>query len=244
MKKLILASSALAFATVAYAEDVKICVEGAYPPFSETSETGEVVGFDVDIANALCEEMGNSCEMVKVDWDGIIPALTEKKCDAIVASMTDTEERRQVIDFTAKYYNSPVKVVAPEGTMIADLDGKKIGVQRGTVSQEFVEEHYPDMEIVAYGALDEALLDLTSGRVDAVAADAIPADTGFLQTEEGEGYAFVEDQKDVPGDDIAIGVRQGEDEFRDALTNAIGAIRESGKYAEINDAYFSYDIYE
>ncbi len=243
MKKLILATSALAFAGAAFADDLKICVEGAYPPFSEVSETGEVVGFDIDIANALCEETGSACEMVTVDWDGIIPALLEKKCDAIIASMSITPERQEVVDFTAKYYNSPVKIVAMEGTGIADIADKKVGVQRGTVSQEFMEEYYPDVEIAGYGALDEALLDLTSGRVDAVAADAIPADTGFLQTEEGADYAFIADQEDVPGDDIGIAIRKEDTELRDSLSAAIEAIRENGTYAEINDKYFSYDIY-
>ncbi len=147
------------------------------------------------------------------------------------------------MDFTAKYYNSPVKIVAKEGVMMADLEGKKVGVQRGTVSQEFMEDNYPDIEISAYGSQDEAFLDLTAGRVDAVASDAIQADTGFLKSDEGKGYAFVEDQKDVPGDDIAIAVRKEDTELRDGFSAAIDAIRENGKYAEINDNYFSYDIY-
>ena len=72
---------------------LNLCVEGAYPPFSETADDGSIVGFDIDIGQALCAEMGETCELVKVDWDGMIPALLEKKCDAIVASMSATEER-------------------------------------------------------------------------------------------------------------------------------------------------------
>ncbi len=243
MKKLLLTSAVLAIAGSALAADLNICVEGAYPPFSETNEAGEVVGFDIDIANALCEEIGKSCEMVKVDWDGIIPALTEKKCDAIIASMSITPERQEVVDFTTKYYSSPVKIVAKEGVTMADLADKRVGVQNGTVSQDFMEAEYPDIEIAAYGAQDEAFLDLTSGRVDAVASDAIQADTGFLKSEDGAGYAFVADQKDVPGDDIGIAVRKEDNELRDQLSGAIELIRNSGKYKEINDTYFSYDIY-
>ncbi len=243
MKKFILASTALAFAGGAFAADLNICVEGAYPPFSETNTDGEVVGFDIDIANALCDDMGKSCEMVKVDWDGIIPALLEQKCDAIIASMSITPERQEVVDFTNKYYHSPVKIVGAEGASMADLAGKKVGVQRGTVSQEYMEANYPNLELGLYGAQDEAFLDLKAGRVDAVASDALQADVGFLNTEDGAGYAFIADQKDDAGDDIGIAVRKDDTELRDRLSTAITKIRDNGTYAEINDKYFTYDIY-
>lgn len=243
MKKLLLATSLLAVAGAAFADDLKICVEGAYPPFSETSDTGEVVGFDIDIANALCSEMGDNCEMVKVDWDGIIPALTEKKCDAIIASMSITPERQEIVDFSAKYYTSPIKLVAKEGTTLADLEGKKVGTQRGTVMQEYMEAEYPDIELGLYGTQDDAFLDLASGRVDAVAAEAIQADLGFLQSEDGAGFGFVADQKEVPGDDIGIAVRKEDTDLRDGFSQAIQTIRDNGTYQEINDKYFGYDIY-
>ncbi len=243
MKKLILTGSMLALAAAANAADLNICVEGAYPPFSETNAEGEVVGFDIDIANALCDEMGKSCDMVKVDWDGIIPALLEQKCDAIIASMSITPERQEVVDFSSKYYHSPVKIVGAEGASMADLEGKKVGVQRGTVSQEFMEANYPDLELGLYGAQDEAFLDLKAGRVDAVASDALQADVGFLNTDEGAGYAFIADQKDDAGDDIGIAVRKEDGELKDALSGAISTIREDGRYGEINDKYFTYDIY-
>ena len=111
MKRLIAAAAFAAFATSAVAADLNICVEGAYPPFSEMNAEGKVVGFDIDIANALCNEIGKSCEMVQSEWDGIIPALLERKCDAIIASMSITEERQQIIDFSGKYYNSPGRFV-------------------------------------------------------------------------------------------------------------------------------------
>lgn len=227
-----------------------ICVEGAYPPFSETAEDGSVVGFDVDIANALCAEMDVECEMVKVDWDGIIPALLERKCDAIVASMSITPERAQVIDFTDKYYNTPARLIAPEGTDLVDssegLAGKRIGVQRGSVHHGYVENAYPESELVLYGTQDEANLDLIAGRLDAVMADSVVLDLGFLQTPEGEDFAFFGTPHLDPeyhGDGVGIGVRKGEDELREDLNGAIAAIRDSGKYDEIASQYFEFDIY-
>ena len=162
---------------------LNLCVEGAYPPFSEVAPDGAIVGFDIDIGKALCAQMGETCELVKVDWDGIIPALLEKKCDAIVASMSATDERKQVIDFTAKYYQVPNRFVAKADagltTRPKGMAGKVVGVQRGTIHQAYMEAHYPDTELRLYGTQDEADLDLAAGRVDALMADAVSLDDGL-----------------------------------------------------------------
>jgi len=230
---------------------LNVCVEGAYPPFSETSADGSIVGFDIDIANALCEQIGETCTLIKTDWDGIIPALLEKKCDAIVASMSSTEERRQVIDFTGKYYQVPNEFVgradsgidpaAPDG-----LAGKVVGAQRGTIHQAYMEKHYPGVELTLYGSQDEAVLDLTSGRIDLIVGDAIQLEEGFVNTPAGEGYARVGEQffdPEVHGEGAAVGVRKEDTELRDKLSAAILAIRDSGKYDEIQKKYFDIDIY-
>ncbi|QDL93105.1 transporter substrate-binding domain-containing protein [Paroceanicella profunda] len=244
------AVAALALSGAASAADLKICVEGAYAPFSETAPDGSVVGFDIDIANALCSKIGKSCEMVKTDWDGIIPALLEKKCDAIVASMSITEDRKQVIDFTKKYYNTPARFVAREGTEMTDtsegLKGKLVGVQRGTIHQAFMEGEFPDVNLVLYASQDEAYLDLVSGRIDAVIADSIAEDEGFLKTDAGKGYAFFGQPYSIPkyhGDGAGIGVRKEDTELRDQLSAAIDAIRASGEYKTIEEKYFDFDIY-
>ena len=160
LKKLGLAAVAGAFAlglsVQAQAEDVlRIGVEGAYPPFSEKTASGELIGFDIEVANALCEKMGRKCELVEQDWDGIIPALLAKKYDAIVASMSITEERKKRVDFTDKYYNTPAKFVAAENSGLSDspdaLAGKRIGVQRGTIHQCYMEKKFPNAELVLYG---------------------------------------------------------------------------------------------
>lgn len=247
MKKIVLTMTALLAASGAMAADLNICVEGAYPPFSETAEDGSVVGFDIDIANALCEEMGKSCEMVKSDWDGIIPALLEKKCDAIIASMSITPERQEIISFSSKYYNSPNMFVAKEGTTLADISSLTVGVQRGTIHHDFMEKAYPDTELALYGTQDEVFLDLVAGRVDATVGDAIQNDEGFLKTEAGAGFAFVEnaDVTDpaIHGEGAGVGVRQEDTELKDAFTAAIAAIRANGVYKTINDQYFEVDIY-
>lgn len=237
-------------ATAASAADLRLCVEGAYPPFSEVTPAGELKGFDIDIAGALCDEMGKSCEMVQTEWDGIIPALLERKCDAIVASMSITEDRKKVIDFTNKYYKTPAKFAAAADAGLEDtaegLAGKVVGVQRGTIFQDFLESEMPDVELKLYGTQDEAYLDLQAGRVDAIMADSIAIDDGFLKTENGAGYAFFGGDYTDPqyfGDGAGIGIRQGEEELKAAFNAAIDTIRKNGTYQEIQSKYFDFDIY-
>lgn len=248
--RLALALAAGLFATAAGAADLKICVEGAYPPFSETTPSGEIIGFDIDIANALCKQMGKSCEMSKTEWDGIIPALLEGKCDAIVASMSITDERKQQIDFTGKYYQTPAKFVAKEGAGLVDtpegLAGKVVGVQRGTIHQAFMEGEFPGVELKLYGSQDEVYLDLASGRLDAIIADSVAMEEGFLNVDAGKGFAFFGKDYSIPkyhGEGAGIGVRKEDTALRDAFNAAIAAIRASGEYKTINDKYFAFDLY-
>ncbi len=250
-RRLLAAIAAVAFTTgAAQAADLKICVEGAYPPFSQVDPSGEIVGFDIDITNALCEEMGKSCELLQTDWDGIIPALLEGKCDAIIASMSITEDRRKVIDFSGKYQNTPAKFAAKEGVDWEDtndgLSGIIVGVQRGTIHHDYMESVYPDVELKLYGTQDEAYLDLTAGRIDAILADSLAIEEGFLKTEAGEGYAFFGRDHTDPtyfGEGAGVGVRKEDTELRDAFSAAIMSIREKGIFKEINDRYFEFDIY-
>lgn len=250
MKRLIAAALATAISGPAFAAELNICVEGAYPPFSEVTASGELKGFDIDIANALCDNMGKSCEMVQTEWDGIIPALLERKCDAIIASMSITPDRQKVIDFTGKYYSSPAKFIAAAGAGLTDtpegLAGKTVGVQRGTIHQDFMESEFPDVDLKLYGTQDEAYLDLQAGRVDAVMADSVAMDEGFLKTDAGAGYAFFGKGYSIPkyhGDGAGIGLRKGEDDLKRSFNDAIDAIRADGTYKAIQDKYFDFDIY-
>jgi lysine-arginine-ornithine-binding protein len=229
---------------------LNVCVEGAYPPFSETAPDGSIVGFDIDIANALCDAMDEDCTLVKTDWDGIIPALLERHCDAIIASMSITPERAQVIDFTEKYYQTPALFAAPADADFTDspedLAGKTVGVQRGTIHQNFMEAHYPDTRLTLYATQDEAYLDLVSGRLDAIMADSIAVTDGFLATSQGEGFAILGEphvDPEIHGEGAGIGIRKGEDALRERFNAAIDAIREDGTYDEIAARYFDFDIY-
>ena len=234
-----------------HAEKLRMGTEGAYAPFNSIDKNGKLIGFDIEIGDALCKAMNKECEWVTADWDGIIPALLAKKFDTIVASMSITAERQKKIDFTGKYYTSPVKFAQPKGGAPIEisekgLKGKIIGVQGGTVTEKFVKGTFGNVaEVKAYGAQDEANLDFVSGRVDLLAADSFVL-YDFLATKDGSFAEAIGPDFDDPkyiGDGIGIGIRKGEDELKAMLNKAIAQIRADGTYKKINDKYFPFDVF-
>ncbi len=250
-----LAAAVLAMvAGVATAQDMKkvrIGVEGAYPPFSWVDPDGTLKGFDIDIALALCKQIGAECELVQQDWDGIIPALLARKYDAIVASMSITEERKKKVAFTNKYYNTPAKFVRKKGSGIeinkASLKGKAVGVQRATTHDNFITAVFGDtVEIKRYGTQDEAYLDAVAGRVDLLLADSVAMDDGFLSTDAGKDFEFVGPDYTDPkyfGDGVGIAIRKSDTKLVGAFNKAIDAILADGTYKKIQDKYFDFDVY-
>lgn len=226
---------------------VKMGTEGAYPPFNNINAEGKLVGFDIDIGNALCDAMNVTCEWVTSDWDGIIPALLAKKFDTITASMSITEERKQKIAFTDKYYTSPVRFIRRKGTDATpeSISGAVVGVQSATVSENLVRGKFPDAEVKTYAQQEQANLDLTSGRVDLVAADAFVL-MDFVDSEAGNDVEFVGPSytdTEYLGAGIGIGVRKEDTELLEMLNDAIKQIREDGTYQKINAKYFDFDVY-
>jgi len=230
---------------------VRIGVEGAYPPFSYVQPDGQLAGFDIDIAKALCEAMESECTLVAQDWDGIIPALLAKKYDAIIASMSITEERKQKVDFTHKYYQTPAKFIQEKGMMNAfskeAMKGRKVGVQRATIHDRYLTDNYgQDVEIVRYSSQDEAYLDLTAGRVDMLLADSVALSDGFLKKPEGQNYEFIGPDLTDPkwfGEGAGIAIRKGETDLAEKFNKAIDTIRANGVYKQIQDKYFDFNVY-
>jgi arginine/ornithine transport system substrate-binding protein len=242
----------LFFITGAYAQTtVRIGTEGAYPPFNFLDKDGNLQGFDIDIARALCDAADMKCTFVTQSWDGMIPALLARKYDAIIASMSITDERKQRVDFSEKYYQTPARFVTAKGSDIViskeGLKGKTVGVQRATVSANFINDNFADiMTIRSYATQEEANMDIVSGRVDLLFADAVVLLNGFLETEPGKNYEFAGPSYTDEawfGEGIGIAIRKGEDELREKFNKAIITIRENGTYQEINNKYFEFDVY-
>ncbi len=234
---------------------IKIGVEGAYPPFSQIESDGSLTGFDIDFANAICEEMQAECELVVQDWDGMIPALLAKKFDAIVASMSITEERKQKVNFTKKYYSSPANFIAPaNGVKLSDtkdlsvtaseLKGLKVGVQQSTISDNFLTDNFSDIaDIKRYDTQENANLDLIAGRLDLVFADTFVLAKFLDSNEDFQSTGAYYDDPRWFGDGIGIAIRKEDTDLLSQFNDAIDALRENGTYQEINDIYFSFDIY-
>jgi arginine/ornithine transport system substrate-binding protein len=230
---------------------IRVGVEGAYPPFSWVEPDGTLKGFDIEIAMALCKEIGAECVLVTQDWDGIIPALLARKYDAIIASMSITEERKKKVAFSEKYYNTPAKFARKKGSGItiskAGLKGRSVGVQRATIHDNFITGEFGnDVEIKRYGTQDEAYLDALAGRVDLLLADSIAMEAGFLKTDNGKGWEFVGKGYSDPkyfGDGAGVALRKGNSDLAKLFNKAIKSIRANGVYKKINDKYFPFDVY-
>jgi ABC-type amino acid transport substrate-binding protein len=227
--------------------ELVIATEGAYPPFNYVDAAGELAGFDVDIARALCRAMDADCTLVSVKWTRILDGLGTDY-DAVVASMGRTRKRDQVADFSDAYYRSRTTFIAPKG---ADLDtsprgmaGKTVATGAGTIQADYLEENYPDTEVLTPETLEQAFDHLVAGRADAVLTDSL---TGFefMKTDQGRGFDFT--GKALPADHASssahIAVDQGERELVEDFNQALKTIRLNGTYDRINRKYFPFSIY-
>ncbi|MCP5415880.1 MAG: ABC transporter substrate-binding protein [Chromatiaceae bacterium] len=242
MKKLLFCSLLLLLTSGSVlAEKIRIGTEGAYPPFNMIDQDGQVAGFDVDIAKALCTRMDTECVFVTQDWDGIIPGLLARKYDAVVASMSITEERKKAVDFSDRYYSNSLAMIAKSGTNIdpTQLQGKSVGAQRATIAADHANA-IEGANVKLYDTQENAYLDLNSGRIDVLMTDRLPG-YDWLNSEQGKGFEFIGDAIDI-GDQIGIAVRKG-DKLRERLNKAIEEIRADGTYQRINAKYFPFSIY-
>ena len=206
---LCVATSLLFGVGMAAAEDkIRIASEGYYPPFNHFDEEGKLVGFDIDVGRALCEQMKADCEFVPVDWDALIPGLLDDKYDAILASMSITEEREKTVTFTIPYYSNMLTFIGRKnsGLRISDesLKGKSVGSQRDTVSADYLQGQYSGLvDIKLFDTQDEAYSDLATGKLDMVLVDNLPA-YDWLQTDAGRNHEFIGEFIDID-DRIGIG---------------------------------------
>ena len=229
---------------------IVIGTEGAYPPFNFLSASGELQGFDVDIAKALCTQMKVECTFVTQSWDGIIPALQNGNFDAIIASMSITPEREQQIAFSNKYYQTPPAIAVPKDSAITaatpeGLSGKAIGAQTGTTHSQAAEAMFPDADVKVYPTAEEYKLDIGNGRLDAVMDDVVVL-TEWVKSPDGACCKILGTLPADPaiyGKGAGIGLRKGDDKLKKMFDDAIVAIRADGTYKAVQDKYFDFDVY-
>jgi len=243
----------IAGASIAAAEPLKVGFAAEpYPPFASPDANGKWEGWEVEFMEAVCKQAELECVITPVAWDGIIPALTSKKIDMIVGSMSITPERLKTIDFSDKYYNTPTGVIGPKSETFEatpeGLKGKTIGVQVATIHQVYANKYFGEngATVKEYQTQDEANNDLAAGRIDAVQADSI-ALKAFLDSEQGaaccEMKGNVKDDPEILGLGVGVGLRKGDTALKHKINAAIKAIRANGTYDEFSKKYFDFDIY-
>jgi polar amino acid transport system substrate-binding protein len=221
--------------------DIKIGVAAEpYPPFTSKDTSGQWVGWEIDVANAVCAEIKEKCEIVETAWDGIIPALNAKKIDVIAASMAITPKRKEIIDFSTPYYQSAAVMMGAKNSDMditpAHLAGKTIGVQVSTIHAAYLEKYYVKTSTIkTYPTQDEANQDLNAGRVDYILANGLALDS-FIKSagETVESKAAVPYDADVFGPGVGFGLRKDEAALTAKLSAAISALSKAGTLEKIS----------
>ena len=226
------------------ADKLRIGTEGAYPPFNQIDPNGKLIGFDIDIAAALCNEMQAECEFVTPGLGRHHPGLLAKKYDAIVASMSITEERQEGgrLHRPLLFQQAPA-TWRPKGSDIdpKNLKGKAVGAQRATISASYLEDNLGDeVDIKLYDTQENAYLDLESGRIDVVLADMLVTTNGCKRA---PARIRVHRRAGQHQRQHRHRRAQGRRRASPALNKALAAIVANGTYAKINAKYFPFSIY-
>ena len=253
MKKLLSIVTCVAslMCTSVIAKEVRLASDFTYPPFNYKNSDGVPVGFDIEIADALCAEAELDCVWVSQNWDALIPGLLARKSDVIMASMRITEERKKKILFTNKYYQTPAGFVAQKSSDFtmdkAGLKDKVIGVQRGTTADRYVTDMFDDVaEIKRYSGQDEVYIDMSNKRLDVTFGNTDQLSLAFLETELGSDFEFkgeVVTDKAYIGEGTALALRKQDTKLAEKFNQAIATILENGTYDKIAAKYFNFDIY-
>lgn len=246
-----LMSAALATAATAQARDgdtVRIGVDVPYVPMEYRTPEGELTGFDIELGNALCEQAELQCRWVEQSWDGLIPGLMSRRFDAIMSAMTINEARRQQVLFSEPYLVVPSAWFVPADSDIAstsqqDLEGASVGVQRGTVQDNYVTDRYGDVaDIQRYASADDVAVDMDTGRLDAAFLDLPTGQAALI--EDGDYQTLGErltEPEEYFGEGFGIAFRQRDSALAEQFNQALQALRDDGTYDMLHDKYFGED---
>ena len=252
----------------ANADKIRIGTEGAYPPWNSKDASGKLIGFEVELAWTLCRYIGQQCEIVEQDWDGMIPALIMRKFDAIMAGMSITDERKKAINFSQGYADEVASLAVMKGsnleglqtseginltkksgavkkdlkTITSALAGKTVCVQTATIHQNFLESgDVGKVNVRTYKTQDEVNLDLASGRCDVALAAAV-AFTDYAEKSKKPvvlvGPTF---SGGAFGNGVGVGIRKDDAELLKAFNSAINKARKNGDISRIATKWFGFD---
>lgn len=241
MKKILLASLiGLASFNAAAQQEIKFAMEATYAPFEFMDENNQIQGFDVDLANALCEEMKAKCTFHNQAFDSLIPALKFKRYDAAISAMDITDARLKQVNFSNAYYDNSAAFISIEGK-VADqvaLEGKRVGVQNGSTHQSYLLEQMTGVTAVPYSSYQDAFIDMKNGRIDSVFGDTAVVAEWFKKQ---DNLTYVGDQvtnQEYFGNGFGIAVNKSNQELVEQLNVALAAVKANGEYDEIFNKYF------
>lgn len=238
MKKLLLSAVLLGSAAMANAQEITFAMEPSYPPFEFTNEKGEIIGFDVDVANAICKEIQATCKFKGESFDALISNLKAKRFDAAISAMDITESRSRQVLFSDAYYDSTASYVAFKGKATLET-AKNIGVQNGTTFQQYTVAETKQYSPKAYTSLQDAILDLKNGRIDIIFGDtAVLADMINKEPE----IQFVGEKvtnKKYFGNGLGIAMNKSNKALAESLNKGLAAIKANGEYQKIYDKWMT-----
>ena len=223
---------------------IRFAVEATYPPFEYIDASGQIKGFDIDLANALCQQIGATCTFTYQTFNSLITSLNLGKFDAIISAIGITTDRLKQVDFTNSYYEPRACFVTTldKPYTLADIVGKKIGVQQATTMEKYINEKYAGkVTVKSYASIQEAFLDLISGRVDFILTD-LPIAQAWLKKDKHDKRYRIMGEPIIDsvyfGTGYGIAVRKDNTELLNALNKALIAIKSNGTYNKIAKKYF------
>ena len=218
--------------------NIKIATESSYKPFSYTDADGKLIGYEIELVDALCAQMKAECEVISQDWDGLIPGLNAQKFDAAIAGMSITPERQEVVEFSDPYFYSGIVLIGKKGDDISidSLNGQPIASQRSTVAAQYLQDEHTDADIKLYDTQDNAYLDLTSGRARAMMSDKVTG-IDWLKTDAGKDYEVKGQEISTNDDAMGIAFRKG-DPLIAKFNTALAELKDNGTYDQITGSYF------